>query len=250
MRQRTAWLKIGALLVLALGIYETVSWLNLEEWLHPDRLADWLREAGAVGPLLFMLLMAAAVVVSPIPSLPLDLAAGAAFGVPLGTTYAVIGADIGAIVSFLIGRYLGRAALTRILRTEITFCERCSDCHLALFIFLARLFPIFSFDLVSYGAGLTTMSLRTFAVATFLGMIGPTVLLTYAGNHVVSGEWVLILLGGAMVTLLLLLPKLVVRYPTARWVRLLRGDMPLPGPQAVVVSTGKSPCPSCGGPLP
>lgn len=71
MRQRTAWLKIGALLVLALGIYETVSWLNLEEWLHPDRLADWLREAGAVGPLLFMLLMAAAVVVSPIPSLPL-----------------------------------------------------------------------------------------------------------------------------------------------------------------------------------
>lgn len=79
-------------------------------------------------------------------------------------------------------------------------------------------------------------------------MIGPTVLLTYAGNHVVSGEWVLILLGGAMVALLLLLPKLVVRYPTARWVRLLRGDMPVL--QASLATTVEGPCASCGRPLP
>ncbi len=248
MRQKGVQLKVGALLVLALGIYGTVTALDLGEWLHPDRLAGWLREAGAFGPLLFMLLMAAAVVISPIPSLPLDLAAGAAFGVPLGTTYAVIGAEFGAVVSFLIGRFWGRAALTRILRTEIRFCERCSDRHLAIFVFLSRLLPVFSFDLVSYGAGLTTMSLRTFAVATLLGMIGPTVLLTYAGNHVVSGEWVLILLGGAMVALLLLLPKLVARYPTARWARLLRGDMPVL--QASVAATVEGPCASCGRPLP
>jgi len=256
MTKKSPWIKLGALLALVMGVYAAMHWLDVGELLHPDRIADRLRAAGPFGPILFMLLMATAVVISPIPSLPLDLAAGATFGVTLGTTYAVIGAEIGAVLSFLIGRSLGRAALTRILRTDISFCERCSDRHLAIFVFVSRLLPIFSFDLVSYGAGLTNMSIRAFAVATLLGMIGPTFLLTYAGSQVVSGEWVLIVLGIAMVALLLLLPKLVVRYPTARWVRLLRGEMPVaahvhvPSTQPTVPALDVTPrCDSCGGPL-
>ncbi|MBA3966433.1 MAG: hypothetical protein H0X47_11770 [Nitrospirales bacterium] len=61
-----------------------------------------------MAPVVFMGLMALAVVIGPIPSLPLDIAAGAAFGPLLGATYAVIGAEIGAITSFFIGRALGR----------------------------------------------------------------------------------------------------------------------------------------------
>lgn len=86
MRQKAVRRKVEALLNLALGIYGTVMALDLGEWLHPNHLGGWFREADAFGPLLFMLLMTAAVVINPIPSLPLDLAAGAAFGVPLGTT--------------------------------------------------------------------------------------------------------------------------------------------------------------------
>ncbi|MBX3325033.1 MAG: TVP38/TMEM64 family protein, partial [Nitrospira sp.] len=136
------------------------------------------------------------------------------------------------------------------------FCERCSDRHLAIFIFLARLVPVFSFDLVSYGAGLTNMSLRAFAVATLLGMIVPTLALTYAGSTVVSGTWLMILLGLVMVAMLLLIPKMVLRYPTARWVRLLRGDMPVftpthvpPAQSAAAGPDISSRCDSCGGPL-
>lgn len=222
MTTRTRWLKLGGLLVLVAGIFAAVSWLDIGELLKPDRVADQLRAAGPFGPILFMALM----------------------------TIAVIGAEIGAVLSFLIGQSLGRAALTRILRTDISFCERCSDRHLAIFVFVSRLLPIFSFDLVSYGAGLTNMSLRAFAVATLLGMIGPTFLLTYAGSQVASGEWVLIVLGFAMVALLLLLPKLVVRYPTARWVQLIRGGTPVTFPPRAMGTTSAVPCSSCGGPLP
>ena len=253
---RTSWLKIIALLGILVGAYTVASWLDLGELLKPERIADQIRAAGPFGPFLLMLLMAMAVVISPIPSLPLDLAAGATFGATLGTMYAVIGAEIGAIVSFLISRFLGREALTKLLRIDITFCERCSDRHLALVVFLSRLLPMFSFDLVSYGAGLTNMSLRAFAAATLLGMIGPTFLLTSAGEHVVSGEWVLIVLGLAMVALLLLIPKLMIRYRTARWVRLLRGDMPIPThihvPPAQPATSdpdSASRCDSCGGPI-
>src|SRR3990167_7788171 len=107
MTQRTPWFQLGAVLFWALGTYLLVSWLDFGTLLHPDRVAVWLREAGPFGPILFIGLMATAVVISPIPSLPLDLAAGATFGVFFGTTYAVIGAEIGAIGSFLIGRSLG-----------------------------------------------------------------------------------------------------------------------------------------------
>lgn len=253
---RTGWLKIGALLVGLVGTYVVVSWLDLGELLKPEQVADQLRTAGPFGPLLFMALMATSVVISPLPDLPLVIAAGATFGTILGTTYSVIGAEIGAIASFLIGRTLGQEILTKLLRTNVVFCERCSDRHLAIFVLLARLVPLFSFDVISYGAGLTNMSLRTFALVTFVGMIPPTFALTYAGSQVVSGAWLMILSGTAMVTVLLLLPKLVLRYPTARWVRLLRGDMPVashihlaPGQPTRPVVDGAPRCDSCGGPL-
>ena len=253
---RTGWLKFGALLVGLVGTYVVVSWLDLGELLKPEQVADQLRTAGPFGPLLFMALMATSVVISPLPDLPLVIAAGATFGTILGTTYSVIGAEIGAIASFLIGRTLGQEILTKLLRINVVFCERCSDRHLAIFVFLARLLPVFSFDLVSYGAGLTNMSLRTFALVTFAGMIPPTFALTYAGSQVASGAWFMILAGLAMVAMLLLLPKLVLRYPTARWVRLLRGEMPVAAHIHVPSTQLADPvldivprCDSCGAPL-
>ncbi len=253
---KTRLIKLGGLLILIAGAYAAMFWLDVDELLHPDQITDWLRAAGPFGPILFMALMATSVVISPLPDLPLVITAGATFGMIMGTAYSVIGAEIGAIASFLIGRTLGQEVLTRILRTNVVFCERCSDRHLAIFVLLARLIPLFSFDVISYGAGLTNMSLRTFAVVTFVGMIPPTFALTYAGSQVVSGAWLMILSGLAMVAVMLLLPRLVLRYPTARWVRLLRGDMPVathvhvtPGQAALPVLDGSPRCDSCGGPL-
>lgn len=249
-------LKGAAFLLLILGAYGLSFWFDFGELLHPERITGWLHQAGPLAPLIFMAMMATSVVISPLPDLPLVIAAGATFGMTLGTAYSVIGAEIGAIASFLIGRALGREVLTKLLRTNVAFCERCSDRHLAIFVFLSRLVPLFSFDVISYGAGLTNMSLRTFALVTFVGMIPPTFALTYAGSQVVSGAWLMILSGLAMVAVMLLLPMLVLRYPTARWVRLLRGEMPVAGhvhvpfmqPVAATVDDGPR-CDSCGGPL-
>ena len=249
-------LTASALLFLLFGTFLLAQWFDFRELLDPERIAGWLHQAGPFAPLAFMALMATSVVISPLPDLPLVIAAGATFGTMLGTAYSVIGAEIGAIASFLIGRALGREVLTRILRTSVTFCERCSDRHLAIFVFLARLVPLFSFDVISYGAGLTNMSLRTFAVVTFVGMIPPTFALTYVGSQVVSGAWLMIVSGLAMVAVMLLLPKLVLRYPTARWVRLLRGEMPVAAHVHVSSIPSSAPAPEvpprcdfCGGPM-
>ena len=243
-------LKLAMLVGLLFGAYVFLGDLDLGEILNPQRVVEYLDSWGPLGPLVFMVMMATAVVVSPIPSLPLDLAAGAAFGPLLGTTYAVVGAEVGAILSFLIGRFLGKDLISRWLTTNVVFCEKCSDHHLIGMVFLARLLPIFSFDVISYGAGLTNMSLKAFALATLIGMIPPTFALTYFGSTVITVEWPLILSGLLLLIIFLFLPKWIMKNRTTRWVRLIQGERPSRQPEkrskSVEEQRSEEPCSWCG----
>lgn len=184
------WAK-PVLLVAAVGAVAGLAWYSgLEDLLSRQRVVEFLDGAGSWGPVLYVVLMALAVIVSPIPSIPPDLAAGVVFGPFLGGVLSVLGAEIGALISFLLARLPGREAVARLLGDHLSFCDRCARRQLTGVIFAARLLPIFSFDLVSYGAGLTAIPLRNFALATFLGMIAPTFALTYLGSSVlVESAW-------------------------------------------------------------
>jgi len=226
-RIMTTWIKLG----LAVMAISTACWglssLNYERYLSPSVLMDWLRDAGPLAPLLLIGSMACAVVIPPIPSLPLDLAAGAVFGPFYGALYAIIGAEIGAIGCFLLARALGRDALSKLLKVETVFCQMCTDHQLMGLMFFARLIPVFSFDVVSYGAGLTNISLKAFALATLVGMAPPTFAFTYLGNSVISAQWPLIVAGLVMVAFFLAMPKLLTKYRTSRFARLFLGPPPV-----------------------
>jgi len=259
-RAMTTGIKLLGLAVALAAGWWGLSSFDLERYLTPSVLSQWLNEAGPLAPLLLIGSMVCAVVIPPIPSLPLDLAAGAVFGPFYGALYAVIGAEIGAIACFLVARALGREALSRLLKVETTFCQMCTDHQLMGLMFFARLIPIFSFDVVSYGAGLTNISLKTFALATFFGMAPPTFALTYLGSSVVSVQWPLIAAGLAMVLLFLALPKLLTRYRPSIPARLVLGPLPDPPARGKVESEGAAPatvkrpspvcCTGCGATMP
>ena len=219
--------KLIILLLLVFGAYGIVEFLDVDVLTEPDFIVSQLASLGSWAPVVFIGLMVLAVVVSPIPSLPLDIAAGIAFGPFWGMVYAVTGAEIGAILSFLIGRALGREVLGRLFKTNVTFCEKCSDHHLLGLVFVARLLPIFSFDIISYGAGLTKMSLKAFAIATLFGMLPPTFALTYLGGSVPTLQWPVIVSGVLLAGLFLFLPKLILRNRSTWWVRLIQGEAPV-----------------------
>ncbi len=180
---------------------------DLASFFKPDNIKQWLNDAGSLAPLLYIGIMMAAVVISPIPSLPLDIAAGAFFGPFLGTVYSVIGASAGAVTSFLIARLLGRELVEKFLGGHINFCSQCSDKLLTKIVFFSRLLPVISFDVISYGAGLTKMSLKKFIMATFLGMIPLTFVYNYSGSVMVFGKGLTFSLGVFMVLLFFLIPK-------------------------------------------
>jgi uncharacterized membrane protein YdjX (TVP38/TMEM64 family) len=181
---------------LILFLFCAEHWWDIASKFHPDHI-------------LYMSIMALAVIISPIPSVPLDAAAGAFFGPLLGTIYSALGALLGAVTSFLIARFLGRDFMERFLGGHINFCTQCSDRLLARVVFLSRLVPIVSFDIVSYGAGLTKMSLKVFIIATFLGMLPLTFVYNTFGSVLVVGSWLALILGLFMVVLFFLFPLLI-----------------------------------------
>lgn len=184
---------VGAVAVLALvGIYYAVVRSGALPNLGDDQQLRRLVETwGAWGPLLIMILMAAAIVMSPIPSGPIALVAGAAYGPLLGALYIVVGAEAGAIVAFWIARCLGYESLrcwpaARRLLHKLE--RRRSQTGLMLAVFLSRLLPFISFDAVSYVAGLTPLTFWRFAIATLAGVIPVSFLLAYFGDRVVEAE--------------------------------------------------------------
>jgi uncharacterized membrane protein YdjX (TVP38/TMEM64 family) len=150
--------------------------------LRPEAIRDWLDGQGAWAPLIFVALMTLAVVVSPIPSVPLDIAAGLAFGLFWGTVYTLIGAELGAIIAFGLARRLGRGWLVRRLpEVAMARIDGLATRQGVRAILLMRLLPVFNFDWVSYAAGLTAIPFPAFALATLLGMIPPVVAIVAVG---------------------------------------------------------------------
>ncbi len=200
---------LAAMLLIALAAWTAY---DAGAFLTPDSISKRLEAAGAFAPVALMLATALAVVLSPIPSLPLDMLAGRVFGPYWGTLYAAMGATLGAIASFMITRLLGRALVARFLKGHINFCQQCSDRLLTKVVFCSRLIPFVSFDLVSYGAGLTQMSAWKFGIATFLGTLPVTFLYTAYGSTVLENSPITWLGGLAIGALFFLLPTWIDRH--------------------------------------
>lgn len=202
-------LKVILFIVLLLALLCSALFMDMTSYFEPRRIQEWLGRAGGLAPLVYMAVMAAAVVVSPVPSLPLDIAAGAFFGPLAGTAYSVAGALAGAVISFMVARLLGRELLERFLGGHVNFCTGCSDRLLTKIVFLSRLLPFLSFDVISYGAGLTKMSLKNFTLATFLGMIPLTFLYNYSGSVLVFGRGLTFASGVVVVALFFIIPRIL-----------------------------------------
>lgn len=186
--------------------------LDPEPYLNPAAIQRLLSASGPLAPLALMALMAAVVVAVPLPSLPIDIAAGAYFGPWLGTLYAATGALAGAVASFAIARWLGRDQVERLVHGHVSFCTACSDKLLTRLVFVTRLLPVVSFKVVSYGAGLTKMSAGRFALATFFGMLPLTFASVSAGRLLVGRGPLPIVAGVLVVAGFLALPMVIERF--------------------------------------
>lgn len=200
--------------VLLLVALATTYWILLETGAlstvtNKAELREWISQLGYWGPAAIIALMITAIVLSPIPSAPIAMVAGAIYGSQWGTVFVVIGAEAGALIAFAIGRALGYNVIHRWkrIRPVLSWLGRDrSQGALMLIIFASRLVPFISFDAVSYAAGLTPIAFWRFVVATLAGVIPTAYLITTFGGVLIETESGFVTIGLILISSVTLLP--------------------------------------------
>ncbi len=154
----------------------------------PEALHARVIQLGSWGPVAVIALMTLAILVSPVPSAPIALAAGAAYGHGWGALYVLLGAQAGAMGAFGIARLVGFDTVHRWFGGRLAVGLAGSQNALTGIVFVSRLLPFLSFDIVSYGAGLTVLSTWRFALATLAGIAPSSFVLAHFGKEMGSGE--------------------------------------------------------------
>lgn len=111
----------------------------------------------------------------------LSLAAGAVFGVLMGTLYVNIGATVGASLAFLVARYLFHDVIQNKFGPRLEKMNRELESRGLNYLLFLRLVPLFPFFLINLGAGLTRLPFRTFFIGTMLGIIPGSFVFCNAG---------------------------------------------------------------------
>ncbi len=176
-------------------------------------LRGWIEGLGPLGIIVFILLYIVAVVAA-LPGSALTVAAGALFGSVWGVILVSIASTLGAALAFLVARYFAREAIVRWLSTNEKFrkLDRLTGEQGDIIVALTRLVPIFPFNLLNYGFGLTKVTFWTYVFWSWLCMLPGTVLYVVGADAVTSGisqgkpPWTLI---GVVITTIIILAVLV-----------------------------------------
>jgi uncharacterized membrane protein YdjX (TVP38/TMEM64 family) len=116
----------------------------------------------------------------------MSLAAGAIFGLWVGTPVALISASVGATLAFWVARYVFRDVIQERFHDRMAAVNAGIKRDGALYLFTLRLVPVFPFFIINLLMGLTAIRTRTFFVASLLGMFAGTAIYVNAGTQLGS----------------------------------------------------------------
>ncbi len=175
-----SWLRFA----IAAGAFATGAWAvrHFQLLQRLPVMMDWFRSLGPWGATVFVVAYVLACVLF-LPGTPLTLGAGALFGVPLGFVLVSLASTLGAMASFLIGRFAARGWIV----TKVAGYPKFAAIDAAVgregwkIIALLRLSPLFPFSLLNYALGLTHVKFRDYTIASWLGMMPGTLLYVWLG---------------------------------------------------------------------
>lgn len=150
-------------------------------------LREWIHSLGVLGPFVYAVIYAAAVVLA-IPGSVITIMAGILFGSVLGVVTVSAASTIGASIAFLISRHIARDAIVQKFEKNEKFhrLDQLTKEHGAIIVAITRLVPLFPFNLLNYGFGLTQVPFWTYVFWSWLCMLPGTVLFVVGADAVSS----------------------------------------------------------------
>jgi len=211
-----AWWKPVLLAAAVGGLLVGARVLGLGERVQDLRM--WITSLEAWGPLVFVFLYALAVVTA-IPGSAITVASGALFGSVLGVVVVSAGSTLGASLCFLIARYAARDTVYGWLQKSDKFrrLDEMTRERGAMIVALTRLVPLFPFNLLNYGFGVTAVPFRTYVFWSWLCMLPGTVVFVIGGDAFAQGlgkgsvPWGLVVAVGLAAVLLAVLVRVAGR---------------------------------------
>lgn len=217
-------LKLG-LLLLAIAACYYVPCMNEfistgTAFLHQkdfNGLKQFILSYGVWAPVTSIALMTLQSLIPLVPGLIITIANAWIFGWQYGSLYSWVGALSGALLDFGLARWYGRPLVEcAASRRHLDLVDRFFKKHGVLAVFITRLMPVIPFKVVSYGAGLTAISLCQYAIATGIGQTPAIVLYSILGQDLAHNYRL-----AAGVTFLLLAVGLGVYYSRERLAQIL-----------------------------
>ncbi len=143
---------------------------------------QWVESLGIWGGVAFIGIYILATIAF-LPASLITLAAGVVFGVVWGSVYVFVGATLGAIAAFLVGRYLLRGWVSKQIAGNEKFMaiDHAVAKEGLKIVLLTRLSPVFPFNLLNYAFGVTGVTLKDYALGS-IGMIPGTIMYVYIGS--------------------------------------------------------------------
>ncbi len=203
--------KIMLLVFIVAGITLVVFF---RDQLDATAIQNWIEEAGNAAPLLFMFVYIVGTVFF-LPGAVLTLLGGALFGPVLGTVYNLTAATIGAMLSFLVARYLASDWVEKKTGGKLKQLMNGVENEGWRFVAFTRLVPLFPFNLLNYGLGLTKIKFSHYSITTYIFMLPGAIAYTYLGyigkEAATGGEGLIqkAMLALALLGLVAFLPKII-----------------------------------------
>jgi pyruvate/2-oxoglutarate dehydrogenase complex dihydrolipoamide dehydrogenase (E3) component/uncharacterized membrane protein YdjX (TVP38/TMEM64 family) len=170
---------IIVVLVLA-AIVAGVLFLPVRQWFM--EFESYVKSLGAVGPVVVVLAYVLCTVLF-IPGSAITVGAGTLFGLKTGFVVVVLGANLGALCSFLLARTFLRekVAVWAAANPKFRSLDQAIGRQGFKMVLLTRLSPVFPFVLLNYFLGLTAVRTGAYILANLIGMLPATFLFVYIG---------------------------------------------------------------------
>ncbi|WP_341961095.1 TVP38/TMEM64 family protein [Planococcus maritimus] len=186
-----------------------VIWLSRSVFdVNAEGLRNWILSFGLWAPLFYII----AYTIRPLiffPASVLSIAGGLAFGAWMGTLYTIIGATLGAALSFVVAKTVGKSLVKKQWTGNAAKIQTQMEQNGFLYVLLFRLIPVINFDLVSYLAAIAKVRFVPFALATLIGIIPGTFAYNFLGSSFVSGNPQIIAAAVAVFIVLTVVPILI-----------------------------------------
>ena len=162
------------------AIVAGILFLPVRQWfVHFE---SYVQSLGAIAPVVVVLAYILSTVLF-IPGSALTIGSGTLFGLATGFAVVFLGANLGALCSFLLARTLLRDKVANWAAANPKFrsLDQAIGKQGFKMVLLTRLSPVFPFVLLNYFLGLTAVRTAPYVLANLIGMLPATFLFVYIG---------------------------------------------------------------------